>query len=144
MDILINFLYYSVRAGTPLLLGTTGEIITEKSGSLNLGVEGLMAMGAIGGYVVGCATNNFLFGVLGAFLFGLLGALIFAFVTEAMFIFPLSSAAPPQNCTSQYTSAEYTPAVPISFAIAEKATVPDINRAAAAAINLLRRIILLL
>ena len=84
MDILINFLYYSVRAGTPLLLGTTGEIITEKSGSLNLGVEGLMAMGAIGGYVVGCATNNFFLGVLGAFLFGLLGALIFAFVTVTM------------------------------------------------------------
>ena len=84
MDILINFLYYSVRAGTPLLLGTTGEIITEKSGSLNLGVEGLMAMGAIGGYVIGCATNNFLLGVLGAFLFGLLGALIFAFVTVTM------------------------------------------------------------
>ncbi len=84
MDILVNFLYYSVRAGTPLLLGTTGEIITEKSGSLNLGVEGLMAMGAIGGYVIGCATNSFLLGVLGAFLFGLLGALIFAFVTVTM------------------------------------------------------------
>lgn len=84
MDILINFLYYSVRAGTPLLLGTTGEIITEKSGSLNLGVEGMMAMGAIGGYVIGCATNSLLLGILGAFLFGLLGALVFAFITVTM------------------------------------------------------------
>lgn len=84
MDILVNFLYYSVRAGTPLLLGTTGEIITEKSGSLNLGVEGLMAMGAIGGYVVACATNNLLLGILAAFFCGLLGALIFAFVTVTM------------------------------------------------------------
>ncbi|MBQ8411142.1 MAG: ABC transporter permease [Ruminiclostridium sp.] len=84
METIINFLYYSVRAGTPLLLGTTGEIMTEKSGSLNLGVEGLMAMGAIGGYVVGCATNNFWLALLGAFFFGLLGSLIFAFVTVTM------------------------------------------------------------
>lgn len=84
MNILINFLYYSVRAGTPLLLGTTGEIITEKSGSLNLGVEGLMAMGAIGGYVVGCAANSLLLGILGAFFFGLLGALVFAFLTVTL------------------------------------------------------------
>ena len=84
MDILVNFLYYSVRAGTPLLLGTTGEILTEKSGSLNLGVEGLMAMGAIGGYLIGCATNNLLMGIIGAFLCGVLGALIFAFITVTM------------------------------------------------------------
>ena len=51
MDILVNFLYYSVRAGTPLLLGTTGEIITEKSGHLNLGIPGIMYVGAISGVV---------------------------------------------------------------------------------------------
>ena len=49
METIIKFLYESVRAGTPLLYGTTGEIITERTGSLNLGVEGMMAMGAIGG-----------------------------------------------------------------------------------------------
>ena len=38
----------------PLLYGTVGEIVTEKSGSLNLGVEGTMAMGAIFGYLAGC------------------------------------------------------------------------------------------
>ncbi|HPY37242.1 MAG TPA: ABC transporter permease, partial [Clostridia bacterium] len=49
MDTLINLLNASILAGTPLLLGTLGEILTEKSGNLNLGVEGMMFMGAIAG-----------------------------------------------------------------------------------------------
>ena len=43
---IINVIVY----GIPLLYATVGEIITEKSGSLNLGVEGIMAVGAIIGY----------------------------------------------------------------------------------------------
>ena len=39
----------AVLAGTPLLLGALGEMLTEKSGNLNLGVEGMMFMGAITG-----------------------------------------------------------------------------------------------
>ena len=39
----------AVLAGTPLLLGALGEILTEKAGNLNLGVEGMMFMGAITG-----------------------------------------------------------------------------------------------
>lgn len=81
MNTIINFIYASIRAGTPLLLGTTGEIITEKSGSLNLGVEGMMAIGAIGGYLMACYTNSFLIGLLFAFISGALGALLFAFLT---------------------------------------------------------------
>lgn len=84
METLIGFLFNSVRAGTPLLLATTGEIVTEKSGSLNLGVEGLMAMGAIGGYVIACKTGSLFLGILGAFLSAMLGALIYAFVTITM------------------------------------------------------------
>ena len=45
METIINFLYYSIRMGTPLLFGTTGEVVTERSGNMNLGVEGMMAMG---------------------------------------------------------------------------------------------------
>ncbi len=81
MNTIINFLYASIRAGTPLLLGTTGEIITEKSGSLNLGVEGMMAVGAIGGYLMACYTNSLLLGLLFAFISGALCALLFAFLT---------------------------------------------------------------
>jgi simple sugar transport system permease protein len=56
MDVLINFANAAVLAGTPLLLGTLGNIVTSKSGNLNLGVEGMMFMGAITG-------------LLGAFLY---------------------------------------------------------------------------
>jgi simple sugar transport system permease protein len=49
MDMFISFFYAAVLAGTPLLFGTLGEILTEKSGNLNLGVEGMMFMGALSG-----------------------------------------------------------------------------------------------
>ena len=81
MNTIISFLFYSVRMGVPLLFGTTGEIVSEKSGSLNLGVEGLMSIGAIGGYYLGCVTNSFILGLLGAFLSAALGGLIYAFLT---------------------------------------------------------------
>lgn len=84
MMTVINFIYNAIRAGTPLLLGTTGEIITEKSGSLNLGVEGMMGMGAICGYYFACKTNSFLIGLIMAFLAGAAGGLIFAFLTVSM------------------------------------------------------------
>ena len=41
MDMIIKFLVAAVGAGTPLLFGTVGEILTEKTGHLNLGVEGM-------------------------------------------------------------------------------------------------------
>ncbi|MGI6270172.1 MAG: ABC transporter permease [Candidatus Howiella sp.] len=84
MQTIINFLYYSVRAGTPLLFGTTGEIVTEKSGSLNLGVEGMMAMGAIFGYYFACLSGSLTVGLLAAFIAAGLGGLIFAFLTVTM------------------------------------------------------------
>ena len=45
----ISFLVAAVAAGAPLLFGTLGEILTEKSGNLNLGVEGMMYMGGVAG-----------------------------------------------------------------------------------------------
>ncbi len=84
MTTIINFLFAAIKMGTPLMLGTTGEIVTEKSGSLNLGVEGMMAMGAIMGYIVAARTNDLFLGMLCAFLFAALGALIFAFLTVTL------------------------------------------------------------
>lgn len=81
---IINFLYYSIRMGTPLLFGTTGEIIAERGGSLNLGVEGMMAMGAIGGYCAACYTQSLTVGILAAFLSAAFGALIYAFLTVTL------------------------------------------------------------
>ncbi len=78
---IINFLYAAIKAGCPLLFGTTGEIITEKSGSLNLGVEGMMYLGAIAGFFVGLKTNSLILALICAFLAGALGALIYAVLT---------------------------------------------------------------
>ena len=84
MGTIINFLFAAIKAGTPLLLGTTGEIITEKSGSLNLGVEGMMYMGAFAGFFIGFHTGNLLLSLLASFAMAAFGALIFAFLTVTL------------------------------------------------------------
>ena len=71
----------SVGAGTPLLFGTIGEILTEKTGHLNLGVEGMMSIGACIGFMAGYYTDNFLIAILAGAAAGALGALIYAFLT---------------------------------------------------------------
>ncbi|MEF9915898.1 MAG: ABC transporter permease [Lachnospiraceae bacterium] len=81
MDVFVNLFVAAVLAGTPLLFGTLGEIINEKAGHLNLGVEGMMAMGACAGFMVGYQTDNLLLALLGAFGAGLFGALIYGVLT---------------------------------------------------------------
>ncbi|MBP1926034.1 simple sugar transport system permease protein [Sedimentibacter acidaminivorans] len=81
MNIFLNFLIASVLAGTPLLFGTIGEIMNEKAGHLNLGVEGMMAMGACAGFMAGFMSNNLLIALLAAFAAGMIGALIYAILT---------------------------------------------------------------
>ncbi len=60
---------------------TTGEILTEKSGNLNLGVEGLMLIGAVFGFLAGHLTNSPILAVLAAALSGALCGLLFAWLT---------------------------------------------------------------
>lgn len=75
------FFQTAIIMGTPLLYATLGEIITEKAGHLNLGVEGMMIMGASFGFFIGYNTGNPLLAVVVAGLAGGLGALIFAILT---------------------------------------------------------------
>ena len=63
LAVLTIFFYNIVKYNIPLLYGTVGEITVEKSGSLNLGVEGIMAVGAIVGYIFGCYANSLLVGI---------------------------------------------------------------------------------
>lgn len=88
----------AVLAGTPLLLGALGEILTEKSGNMNLGVEGMMFMGAITGLAgsyyyeqavanAGGSVNGALSAVIAllvSFMAGAFGALIYAFLTISL------------------------------------------------------------
>ena len=84
MTAIINFLFAAIKAGTPLLFGTTGEIVTQKAGNLNLGVEGMMYMGAFTGFYVGLTTGSLPLALLAAFGAGMLGALIYAFLTVTL------------------------------------------------------------
>lgn len=84
MAIVSTFLHNIVVYNIPLLYGTAGEILVEKSGSLNLGVEGIMAVGAIFGYIAGCFANSLLVGILTAFVTAALCGLLFAFLTVSL------------------------------------------------------------
>ncbi len=81
---LSSFLYAAILAGVPLLFGTVGEIITQKAGNINLGVEGMMYMGAIFGFMGGYFVPSPGLSVLFAFLGGMLGALIYALLTVTL------------------------------------------------------------
>ena len=81
LGVLTSFLHNIVVFNIPLLYGTVGEIVVEKSGSLNLGVEGIMAVGAIFGYICGCYANSLAVGIGVAFLTGALCGLLFALLT---------------------------------------------------------------
>ncbi len=84
MNGLINLLTAAIRAGIPLLFGTTGEIITEKAGNMNLGVEGMMWLGAFFGFYVGLVTDSLVLALLSAFAAGVCGALIYAVLTVSL------------------------------------------------------------
>lgn len=81
---MIAFLAACIVAGVPLAFATIGELITEKSGSLNLGVEGMMLMGAVMGFLVAQNTSNPIVGMVAAAAAGAVGALIFALLTVTL------------------------------------------------------------
>lgn len=91
----LKFIVAAVLTGTPLLYGTAGEVLTEKSGNLNLGVEGMMYMGGAMGLgaafyyekLAGTAASGpvaVMLAILFSFLAGALGALIFSFLTVSL------------------------------------------------------------
>jgi len=81
MDQLALFLQMAVQTGTPIMLGTLGGILNEKVGHTNLGVEGMMLMGAVMGFMTGINTGNPVFAVLAAGLAGAVCALLYAVIT---------------------------------------------------------------
>jgi len=81
MDYLVSILVATIAAGTPLVFAALGELVTEKSGVLNLGVEGMMLVGAIAAFAATAATGSPWTGVLAGMLAGAATALIFAVLT---------------------------------------------------------------
>ena len=81
MSLAASIISSTLNAGTPLLIAAVGIIIHEKSGVLNLGIEGIMLMGAVSGFAVTHATGSFELGFLAGMGVGLLLGLLFAFFT---------------------------------------------------------------
>lgn len=94
VSLIVVIISNSVRQSIPLLLGSTGEILTEKSGNLNLGIPGIMYMGGISGiigsfiYEKYAATPNAFLGIVIALASALIGsgllALIYCFLTVTL------------------------------------------------------------
>ncbi len=82
--LLTSVLAITLRAGTSLIYATVGEIYTERSGILNLGLEGMMLMGAVLSFATAYYTGSAWLGVLVALLVGALLGTIHAFLTVTM------------------------------------------------------------
>ena len=83
MDLAIttSVLLSVIAASTPLLLAATGELVTEKAGVLNLGVEGMMLVGAVIGFAVTFSSGSAALGIIAAAVGGMAMALVFSFLT---------------------------------------------------------------
>ncbi len=79
--IFIKILIAAVAAGTPFVYAALGELVTEKSGVLNLGVEGMMLVGAITGFIAMAKTGSLLLAVGCGMTAGMLMAAIFGVLT---------------------------------------------------------------
>ncbi len=81
MSPLVQVLLTIITASTPLLIAAIGELVTERSGVLNLGVEGMMVMGAVAGFGAAYETGSPLIGILASIAAGMAMSAIFALMT---------------------------------------------------------------
>ncbi|HQR11499.1 MAG TPA: ABC transporter permease [Casimicrobiaceae bacterium] len=84
MDQLSQLLVLTLAAGTPLVFAALGELVTEKSGVLNLGVEGMMLVGAVTAFIVTAATKSPWLGVVAGMAAGAALSLIFGVLTLSL------------------------------------------------------------
>lgn len=78
---LVGLISATLRVSTPLIFGTIGELFCERSGILNLGIEGTMVIGAFVGFLVGDFSGSLWLGVLAAILAGAISGLLMALMT---------------------------------------------------------------
>jgi len=83
-SLLIALLVSAVTSGTPLLFASLGEVLAQRSGVMNLGVEGMMLVGAVSGFLVATKTHSLWAGILAAMLAGGALALVHAFLTVTL------------------------------------------------------------
>ncbi|MCW8131585.1 MAG: ABC transporter permease [Planctomycetota bacterium] len=80
MDDVLLFLAATLRIGSPVLLAAMGEAVLERSGVLNIGIEGVMLAGAFAGFVTAWSTGSPLLGAGASMLAGALVAAVLAFM----------------------------------------------------------------
>ncbi|MCE5201503.1 MAG: ABC transporter permease [Synergistaceae bacterium] len=80
MEFIIAILASAVRSGTPVLYATLGEVLSERAGVMNLGLEGVMLTGAYAGFAVTRATGDPWLGILASFFTGAAITIIHAFL----------------------------------------------------------------
>ena len=71
-------------AATPIILAAIGELVVERAGVLNLGVEGMMITGAVCGFIVAVGTGSPWLGFIGAAIGGAILSLVFGFLTQVL------------------------------------------------------------
>jgi general nucleoside transport system permease protein len=81
MEIAESIILTIATAATPLLIAALGELVVERSGVLNLGVEGMMVMGAVCGFGAAATTGSPWIGMLAGILAGAIFSLLFGFLT---------------------------------------------------------------
>jgi ABC-type uncharacterized transport system permease subunit len=81
MDIVTSMLFATIIAGTPLIITALGELVTEKSGVLNLGAEGIMSVGAVAAFAVAHDSGSTWAGVAAGCIAGGAMSLIFGILT---------------------------------------------------------------
>ncbi len=79
-EYLIAFLASTAGAATPLVLASTGELVAERAGVINLGLEGVMLVGAVAGFSTALHTGSMTLGLLASLVAGAAMALVFAFL----------------------------------------------------------------
>ena len=80
IELIIGILNIVLISTTPLVFAGIGELVTEKSGVLNLGLEGLMLMGAVTGFVTLVLTGNYFYSLIFSVISGVILSGIFAFL----------------------------------------------------------------
>lgn len=84
LPVLLGITYSGVRLATPYLYAAIGEMFAQRSGVLNLGVEGIMLVGAYSAFFVAMSTGNLWLGLLAAALAGILMGLLMAFISVTL------------------------------------------------------------
>jgi ABC-type uncharacterized transport system permease subunit len=80
-DQIISWLQATLRWGGPLILVSIGEVYSERSGVIDVGIEGIMLFGALSGIAISFFTGSVLLAVIGTILLGALFGLAFAYLT---------------------------------------------------------------